>query len=490
MGGFFMSGRKIVVAITVGALWTSAVVFAAGRPSKNQPLGYISSQGDVRVDRQAVPSGTSVFAGDVITTGTGSVASVKLVSGAQATLTENGEMTVATGDLADPIRLNRGAIALRNEGDDAAYVGIGASTIVIKGEPGFPAICRVAYSGGVPNVFADRGRVEVRRKGISRLVLPGKAYRIEAGMPQAAGQPAGKVTNMIPQGTVQHPAQTSQVNLKVSDAVVWEDTVRTLGTGRVRIGLTDGSVLNVGVRSTMRIVKHDAQSQQTEIEMQLGKLRGQVVKLSKPGSSFQIKTQTAVIGVVGTILALDATANNTNVICIEGKVHVKNVDPKIPGEKTLGPGEQTNVSKGQPPNTPVPASAAQVADELNATNAGEFPSPELGKFGEFKFPGGTTPPPPGVPPPSAPPLVSTLNLATVGAAGASAVVGGIAVAGAGDARDKSAVAAGESAKAGQAADEAAAAAEDAANAANSLTEGVQNYIDSLSPGGGGCGCLP
>ena len=218
-------------------------------------------------------------------------------------------------------------------------MGVGASTVVIKGEQGFPAICRVAFSGGVPSVFADRGRVEVRRKGNSRLVLPGKTYRIEAGMPQAAGQPAGKITNLIPQGTVQHPAQTSQLNLKVSDAVVWEDTVRTLGTGRVRIGLTDGSVLNVGVRSTMRIVKHDAQSQQTEIEMQLGKLRGQVVKLSKPGSSFQVKTQTAVIGVVGTIFVVTASARNTNILCIEGRVNVKNSDPKVPGDKNLGPGE-------------------------------------------------------------------------------------------------------------------------------------------------------
>lgn len=407
-----MSGRKIIVAMTVGALWASTVVFAAGRPSKLQPLGYVTSQGDVRVDRQAVPSGTSVFAGDVITTGTGSVASVKLVSGAQATLTEHGELTVATGDSADPIRLNRGALALRNAGDKAAHVGVGASTVVIKGEQGFPAICRVAYAGGATSVFADRGRVEVRGKGISRLVLPGKTYRLEAGMPQAAGQVAGTVTNAIPQGTVQHPGQTSQIDLKVSDPVAWQDTVRTLGTGRVRIGLTDGSVLNVGVRSTMRIVKHDAQSQQTEIEMQLGKLRGQVVKMSKSGSSFQIKTQTAVIGVVGTILAVTASATNTHVLCIEGRIHVKNIDPNVPGDKTLGPGEQANVPKGLPPTAPVPASASQVADELNSTNAGEVPTPEFGKFGEFKFPGGTTPPPPGLPP-TVPPVAPEIGRAHV-----------------------------------------------------------------------------
>lgn len=484
-----MSGRKIIVTFAVGVLWAGVAAFAAGRPAKLQPLGYVSSQGDVRVDRQAVPSGTTVFSGDLITTGRNSVASVKLVSGAQATLTENGEMMVAKGNSAEPIRLTRGAIALRNSQREAAHLGVGASTIVIQGERGFPAICRVAYAGGAMQVFADRGRVEVRRKGISRLVLPGKSYRLEAGAPQAAGQQAGKVTNLIPQGTVQHPAQTTQASLKVSDSIVWEDTVRTLGTGRVRIGLTDGSVLNVGVRSTMRIVKHDAQSQQTEIEMQLGKLRGQVVKLSKPGSSFQVKTQTAVIGVVGTLLVVTASQTNTHVLCIEGRVNVKNINSNVPGEQDLGPGEQTNVPAGQPPAAPVSAGPSDVPNELSATNAGELPSPELGKFGELKAPGGPAPPGPGLPP-SAPPVAPALQIGSVAAGGVSAVVGGVAVAGASDAEAAAAAAGEAAANAGAAADNASSAAADSANAANSFTEGVQDFLDSISPGGGGCGCLP
>jgi ferric-dicitrate binding protein FerR (iron transport regulator) len=487
-GGFLMSGRKTVVALTVGALWASAAVLAAGRPTKSQPLGYITSQGDVLVDRQAVPSGTAVFTGDVITTGRGSFASVKLVSGAHATLGENGEMAAAIGDSSSPMQLIRGSLALWNSGTEPAHVGVGASTVVVKGEQGFPAICRVAYLGGTTSVFADRGHVEIRRKGLSRLVLPGKTYRLEAGMPQAAGQPAGKVANTIPQGTVQHPGQASQMDVKVSDPILWEDTVRTLGTGRVRIGLLDGSVLNIGARSTMRIVKHDAQSQQTEIEMQLGKLRGQVVKLSKPGSSFQIKTQTAVIGVVGTILSVTATKGNTHVVCIEGKVNVKNIDPKVPGEKSLGPGEQTNVPVGQVPSPPVPVGAAQMANELNLTNAGEVPTPDLSNFGEFKFPGGATPPPSG--PPPVPPAGSALQIASAAAAGVSAGVAGAAVSKSGDAKTNAKAATGAAEAAAGSASDASSAAADSANTANAFNQGVQNFVDSLSPGGGGCGCIP
>jgi hypothetical protein len=48
----------------------------------------------------------------------------------------------------------------------------------------------------------------------------------------------------------------------------------------------------------MRIVKNDAATEQTELELGVGKFRGQIVKLTKPGASFKIKTQTAVVGVV------------------------------------------------------------------------------------------------------------------------------------------------------------------------------------------------
>ena len=488
-----MSGQRWMVVLTVGAVWTSAVAvaLAAGRPAKTQPLGYVTYQGEVRIDRQAVAPGTVVFAGDAITTGRAAFASVKLLSGTQATLGENGELLVAAGDSAAPLQLLRGTVALRQGGASSAHIGVGSSTVVVKGEKGFPAVCRLAWVKGAARVFADRGHVEVHRRGFSRLVLPGKSYRLQAGMPQAAGEHAGKVTNAIPQETVQHPNQSHQLNLSVNDGVVWHDTVRTLGTGRVRIGLEDGSVLNIGARSTMRIVRHDAQSQQTEIEMQLGKLRGQVVKLSKPGASFQIKTQTAVIGVVGTLLTVTAGAKNTQVVCIEGKVDVKNIDPKVPGEKTLGPGEQTNVAVGQPPAPPVPASASQIAQDLNLTNAGEVPTPDLARFGEVKFAGVTAPaPPPPATPPSVPPVAPGLQVASAAAAGTSGVIGGFAAVHASDALDNAQSATDAATNATEAAATAANAATDTATAANSFSSGVQDVVDTLSPGGGTCACIP
>jgi ferric-dicitrate binding protein FerR (iron transport regulator) len=482
-----MSGRRIAVAVTIVVLWVHALGLSAGRPSKPRPVGYLATQGEVRVDRHPAPPGTAVFAGDVITTGKGSVAEVSLSSGAAATLSEDGELSIPPDSSIPAIRLARGTLALRNASLQAAHVNVQGATVVVRGEAGFPALCRIAFAGRAASVFADRGRVEVRSRGMSRLVPAGKTYRIEAGMPQAAGQPAGKVANTIPQGTVQHVGQTAQINLNLNDNVLWEDTVRTLGTGRVRIALADGSVLNVGARSTMKIVKHDAQSQQTEIEMQLGKLRGQVVKLSKPGASFQVKTQTAVIGVVGTIFLLDIVRNITRVMCLEGSLTVRNIDPRIPGERNLKAGEQTSVQAGQAPGPVTPTSPALVAQELNLTNAGEVPSPEFAQFGEIQQVGAPAPAPPA---PGAQLSSTAINAVSAGASGVSAGLAGVAISRASDASDEAERARGTAGQAVNEAADASRAATDAANAATGVANGIQAVIDRLSPGGGACECIP
>jgi hypothetical protein len=194
-----MSGRKIIVAMTVGALWTSAALLAAGRPSKGQALGYVTSQGEVRVDRQAAPSGTSVFAGDVITTGSGAVASVKLVWGAQATLGENGEMRVGSGDSAAEARARGHGAAPRRQ-RSRAYRGRGVHHRA-GGRAGLP--------GDLPGGLRGRRDPYLRRsracRSPSQGILPA-GLRLEAGMPQAAGQVAAKSPTPF-RRTVQHPGR-------------------------------------------------------------------------------------------------------------------------------------------------------------------------------------------------------------------------------------------------------------------------------------------
>jgi len=81
--------------------------------------------------------------------------------------------------------------------------------------------------------------------------------------PQAAGQRAGEVSRVIPAVNIARSGKTITASAKT--AVDWQDLVNTQVNARARIALDDGSVLNVGSESSMKVVKHDAGAQQTDL---------------------------------------------------------------------------------------------------------------------------------------------------------------------------------------------------------------------------------
>ncbi len=136
------------------------------------------------------------------------------------------------------------------------------------------------------------------------------------GQSQAAGQRAGQIDAMIPAVSVN--SQTAQVK----EPLQWNDLLATAQNGRVRAGLLDGSLLSLGSNSQLRIVQHDAASQQTSLEMDYGKVRSQVQKITKAGGKFQMTTPNAVIGVIGTDFYVGYENDSTTVICYQGRVSV------------------------------------------------------------------------------------------------------------------------------------------------------------------------
>lgn len=205
---------------------------------------------------------------------------------------------------------------------------------------------------------------------------------------QARSQQAGKVSAAIPEESVQRLGQGTEIDLKLSDSVNWLDVVRTLQVGRVRIELLDGSFLNIGARSIMRIVKHDAQSQQTEIELNFGRMRVQAVRLSRSGASFQVKTPTAVIGVVGTDFIVNVTETGTEVFVIEGAVVVANLLAGVVGQVTVHAGEHAAVLSGQPPSQATSASQSDLQAQMDQTKVAS--PPIAGAGGGGKTGGGHT----------------------------------------------------------------------------------------------------
>jgi ferric-dicitrate binding protein FerR (iron transport regulator) len=374
-----MPGRRLLGTWTVMMILASLNGFAAGRLSGTEALGWIAGKNTVLVNNQLALPRTTVFQGDVINTGSSSSAIMNFHSGVIATLSEDSEVALAWDN---SLNVRRGAVVVRANGQQPTRVSVFGVSVFVQAEGGFPAICRVAAAGRTAAIFNDGGRVEVHGAGPPLLLPKGKYVQLEAGSPQGGVQKAGTVNNAIPAETVQRRGQTTEIPLKIQDPVNWEDVVKTLKTGRVRIALLDGSFLNIGARSQMRITKHDPQSQQTEVEMTVGRLRGEVVKLTKPGASFEVKTQTAVIGVVGTVFLVQAAPNMTRVHCIEGLVSIRNINPAIIGSATLHAGEMSSVGRGVPPTGAFRPPASQFQAQINQTSVGPpAPGPAAGGIG-------------------------------------------------------------------------------------------------------------
>jgi len=141
--------------------------------------------------------------------------------------------------------------------------------------------------------------------------------------PQAAGQRAGEVARLIPAVSIARGSKT--LNASVKSVVDWQDLLNTKADGRARVSLDDGSVLNVGSDSSMKVVKHDAGAQQTNLELAYGKLRTQAQKIAKPDGKFEVHTAAGVAGVVGTDFYVGYENNVMNVIAYEGFVRVCNL---------------------------------------------------------------------------------------------------------------------------------------------------------------------
>jgi ferric-dicitrate binding protein FerR (iron transport regulator) len=455
--------QQVFLFFIVSAALSSAAV-AGNLPRPMAPLGLLAEKGTIRLDGQAAPPMAVVFTGDQVTTGPNSVAVLKLGWGATVTLTSQSILNLPKEAGSQRLILAQGALFVRSIGARPTQVDVKNERISVSGSKGSPALCRIAALGGEAAVFAQSGKVEARGAG-RPLALPlGQWTRLGAGRPPAGGQKAGSVTNEIPSAVRQPVGQVTKLPLNVAEDVDWNDLVQTLQTGRVRIALLDGSVLNVGARSQMRITEYNPQAQQTTINLTLGIMRAKVRKLTKPNSHFHVRTQTAVIGVVGTEFIVEAGPNFTRVWCIEGRVAVWNLNTAIAGKVLLHPSQSTTVHVDMPPNQPAQMSVAQINKEIKLTTVRGLP-------------------------PAPPPKTLALRGVTFGETITSAVLSGVALSQLGSASSAASQASSNASAASSAANSALAAAGNAVNAATNAVVTTQNVLSAASPATpASCGC--
>ena len=188
------------------------------------------------------------------------------------------------------------------------------------------------------------------------------------------GQRAGAISALLPVATVTRGTGKTALkgDLKKGDPLFWNDLVQTAKGGRARITLADQSILSLGSQAELRIVKHDAKTQQTLLQMTYGRVRAEVSQITRDGGRFEVRTPTAVAGVIGTDFGTESGVGSTTFVCISGAVSVANSDPAVPGSVQCGAGQTTTVATGKAPTTPVPATPAQIQQLITDTEPAQI----------------------------------------------------------------------------------------------------------------------
>ena len=174
---------------------------------------------------------------------------------------------------------------------------------------------------------------------------------------------AGKISRMIPTVNVQRASK--QMGAAAQTPVLWGDTLVSQQGGRARVTLEDNSILNLGSDSSLTILSHDASTQKTQIQLAYGRVRSNVVKIARAGGSFEVRTPSAVAGVVGTDFYIAHDNGVTTVIVFEGAVRVCDLAGNC---VIVNAGEMTTVRQGQKPDPPTKAPPSSVMEAGHETD--------------------------------------------------------------------------------------------------------------------------
>ena len=214
------------------------------------------------------------------------------------------------------------------------------------------------------------GMVGAVRPAVETLEPPQRPAGQATQPASASGQHAGQIAVVIPKDYVLRGVSRTEGNK--GDVVFWNDIVLTETRGRVRLVLDDGSILSVGSGSRLQVIQHDAQSQQTSLQLQYGRVRAEVMKLAQPNSSFEIRTNTAICGVLGTDFFLEADAKKTRLVVFQGKVSfrpiVAGIVAAVTAAVSVGAGQASTAAAGAV-TAPASAGASTVTSAMATTAA-------------------------------------------------------------------------------------------------------------------------
>jgi ferric-dicitrate binding protein FerR (iron transport regulator) len=354
-------------------IWASAPVTSAlaSTPATVPAASATSIVGKTaELNGTPMSSGATLFPGDVVRLGQASTVALRFGSSLvlAAPLTEL---------VIEPqgVTLRNGRLQVRANGENAFGISGPFFHVNVAALGGLASSAEIRLGGKRAQVSAVAGTADLTAAGI---VAP---YTLHAGesatldatgadapAPQAASNPgAGEVTRLTPQVQIDRDAQHSVAT--VFERIYWNDGLRSGPTGRAHLTLNDGSQLNLGSDSSLRVLQHDAQAQQTSLDLLVGRLRGKITKLTRPGAKFEIHTPLGVAGLVGTDLALSVTDDYTDLMVFEGEVRFTALNGQA---YTVTTGMHLLISKlgvvqGPRPTTPQEAQTAQNLTDVTTT---------------------------------------------------------------------------------------------------------------------------
>jgi len=331
-------GKRLRNAGFACALGATAAFFLSASPAPSAsgarpatlPVASASSinGNSARLNGAPMAAGATLFPGDVIRLGEGSTAALQFGKSLVIAAPET-EFVVQR----DGVGLRDGRLQVRVNGAQPFAVSGPFFRVNVTGASGGPSTAEIHFGKMRAQITAVAGFADVSSDGYD------SAYRLRAGetatldasseaaaSPQGVTQDAGEVTRLTP--AVQIDRDLQHLVAAVSQHVLWGDDLRSSPTGRAHITLTDGSQLNLGSDSSLLILRHDAQAQQSSLDLVVGRMRGQVIKLTKPAASFEVRTPMGVAGLVGTDFSLLVTPDYTELMVLDGVVRFTTLQGK------------------------------------------------------------------------------------------------------------------------------------------------------------------
>lgn len=383
---FLQSGVRCVFLGVFGCLLLLLPELYAGG---KQAIGLVSYSHAASLGGVPILGSEAIFDGDLLTTSGEGNALVELHPGTRMRIAENSSVHFVRDGETVRVDLVSGAVVSESTGKP----DIAVTTPKYLFIPAQDGKCRYVVELSkqqvtVAAVMNGSLILKPRKTQASYVLHEGKYAVISAsvvGVPSQAGgvgvrpeaQHAGTVLNVVPDSVLRQRGKGAETALKVEDGIDTGDIITSNQNGRLRIALSDGSRINVGTGSTLKIVRFELQPPQTQIELTSGRMRVRAVQLGLSGSNRTVQTPTATVWVVGPDTIIEARPNATTVLCIEGQALVGNINPAITGHVLVSAGQFTTVTQGQAPSDPQRATDSELQGQIDQTTVGPLEPGEL-----------------------------------------------------------------------------------------------------------------